>query len=475
MTNYLLIDFGTTSTKSATVDLDTGHFSTLQRHPSIPPDPGIGPGRHEVAVEAIYQRFDEICRSQWSRTPSGYAGIVICSEMHGFAVIDDGGAPLTPYVSWLDARCLEHLSGATTYSRLVETLGPRFKAITGMKPRSGFPLMNLTHLALETARFTDHGYVVSLPGWLATAADRSRGADFSGPPAEHPTLLAGMGLFDVSTSRASTELADAVRSLSGFTPVLGETAASSTISGQWQGPDSAVPIFAGVGDHQCSVLGSALTPRVDANLNLGTGSQLAAIDRPVDEPDVELRPYFDGSRLTAITHIPAGRGLAEYVGFLGDVAGRDAGEFWQLLSGLGVEDWESGSLDFDLSIFEGARNFSGGGGITGVVEGSLSLDNYLSSLLRSFVEQYVEVMAVFSDTGGLEQCILSGGIARNLPNLAVLLADRCRKSGLEIEVVGAATVDESLLGLRSLALIADGRARTYLEAQTSYGREAHFA
>ena len=108
MTRYLLIDFGTTSTKSALVDLDSSLFSDIQRHPAIPPG-GAPAGRHEVSLEAIARRFDEICCDYCERTrPELFAGIVICSEMGGFSVLDlePPHQPLTPYISWFDQRSL---------------------------------------------------------------------------------------------------------------------------------------------------------------------------------------------------------------------------------------------------------------------------------------------------------------------------------------------------------------------------------
>ena len=469
-TNYLLIDFGTTSTKSAQVDLSTGHFTNLQRHPAIPPDPTTPTTHHEIPLETIYSRFDQICRTQWDHT--SYSGILLCSEMHGFTVLSKQGLPLSPYVSWLDARSLDPVDGTSIYDVLVEKLGPRFKAITGMKPRSGFPLMNLAHLAHQREDLGESGFILSLPGWLAVAAERARGVDFAGPPPEHPTLLAGMALYDVEAAIAAPELADAVESLSGFRPELGRVGSSSTIAGHWQSPTATVPIYAGVGDHQCSVLGAAVAPHAMANLNLGTGSQVGVIDRRPADPDVETRPYFDGSRLYAITHIPAGRALAEYVDFLATVSDRTADEFWERLASLDAAACARASLTFDLSIFEGARHFIGGGSIAGIVEGSLTPDNYLASLLRSFVGQYVEALTIAAGDERLDRCVLSGGIARNLPHLADLLSTRCRESGLALEVAPAAALDESLLGLRSLALIAAGAAATYREAQKRFGRDA---
>ena len=46
---FLLIDFGTSSTKSALVDLDSGTFSAIRRHDAIPPEPAQT-GRYEVSL-----------------------------------------------------------------------------------------------------------------------------------------------------------------------------------------------------------------------------------------------------------------------------------------------------------------------------------------------------------------------------------------------------------------------------------------
>ena len=464
MAAYLLIDFGTTSTKSARVDLKTGIFSRLQRHPAIPLESGVASGHHEVPLQAIYQRFDSICREYCGAHE--VAGIVLCGEMHGFAVLDKGGRPLTPYVSWLDGRSLEPVHGGpSTYSAVVDALGPRFKQITGMRPRPGFPLMNLAHLARVSA-LPKSGFVVSMPGWLAIASEVERGARVVSPPPEHPTMLAGMALYDIETGSSSAELAEVVRELSGFTPVVGKPDAATAVAGHWQSPGGAVPIYVGVGDHQCSVLGAALPPGEGANINLGTGSQLAVIDRASDRDDVEIRPYFGDSLLYAVTHIPAGRALAEYMGFLADVAGGREDDFWEQLAAVDEREIEAATLAFDLSTFEGSRNYRGGGSVGDIVEGSLRLDNYLASLLKAFVDQYVEVLGLFDTQRQISRIVLSGGIARNLPNLSRLLA---RRSGYAVEP--AASLDESLLGLRNLALLADERARTYVEAQQHFGRE----
>ena len=532
MRPYLVIDFGTTSTKSALVDLDTGAFHDLQRHPSIPASPAPA-GHHEVPLAAIRARFDEICahylqpqhplppgRRRKEHHPSGerqlasgtgcpqrssprrqdvatrrpdggtadsaggerssprrqdvaVAGIVLCSEMHGFAVLDPvTRAPLTDYVSWLDARALEEVDGADTFSLVSDRLGPRFKQVTGMRPRPGFPLLNFTHLARQT-HLPDGALVVSLPAYLALAHESP-----DTPVVEHPTILAGMALYDVETNQLSTELLALIGELTGCTPTAGTPCPEGTVAGHWRAGDRAIPVYAGVGDHQCSVLGAGLTSGDSASLNLGTGSQVTVLDCPAPD-EAETRPYFDGRHLQTMTHIPAGRALAEYVGFLqrvAETAAPDADhtttapDFWAHLAELDETDVDAATLDIDLAIFEGARNFSGGGAIGGVTEGGLTPRNYLASLLRAFVDQYGQVLKLFDPQHRLERLVLSGGIARNLPNLTRLLT---RRTGYK--TAPAADLDESLLGLRTLALVADGRAPTCAEAQTLFGRDCALA
>jgi len=349
-----------------------------------------------------------------------------------------------------------------------------------MRPRPGFPLLNFTHLARQSSlgqgpALPDHPLLLSLPGYLSLCCEPA------GTPAlEHPTILAGMALYDVGTGQLSDELLDAVGELTGCRPSAGAPCGEGVAVGHWRCGDAAVPVYAGVGDHQCSVLGAGLTPGDCASLNLGTGSQVTVLDSPTaGAPDeAETRPYFDGRTLRTMTHIPAGRALAEYVGFLERVVrvaqpaaghSEDSGEstpFWDLLAQLTAADVDGASLEIDLSIFDGARNFSGGGAIARVTEGSLTPRHYLASLLRAFVDQYGEVLELFDPDHQLQRLVLSGGIARNLPNLPELLASRTGYTA-----AGAAQLDESLLGLRTLSLVADGRASTCIEAQARYGRQ----
>ena len=456
MTPYLLLDFGTTSTKSALVDLDTGAFTQPQSHPSIPAVDGRVE-QCEIPLLAIRERFLSICRHYYDDLKIPFQGIVICSEMHGFAVLDEDDEPLTHYINWKDGRCLEAIDGATTFDLISEKLGDAFRTVTGMPPRPGFALLNLVHQG-RAGKLPARGRVISLPGWLARCSGDARQQD-------HPTILAAMAFYDVRQKILSAELLDLARQLTGFTPLLDAPVQEGEIAGYWHHQTARIPIHVGVGDHQCSVLGAGLTGDDALSLNLGTGSQVSILDGKVDDPTVETRPYFDGHLLKTITGVPAGRALDAYIGFLDEVAVGQA-DFWTMLGELAVDDIQQADLDFDLGIFPGSRHYSTGGSITGIREGCFTLGNYLASLLRSFAGQYREIIAILDPGHRLSRCLLGGGIARNLPLLRDLIT-----SDAGYETLPAAPLDESLIGLRTLALIAAGHASTCSAAQSVFGRE----
>ena len=453
MTPYLLIDFGTTSTKSVLADLDSGAFSHLQRHPALPrleaPDQ-----RYEIDPGAIAARFDQICAAYADRAP--LAGIVVCAEMHGFVLVDGTGAPLSPYIGWLDNRSLEPLEDGAPFDRLSQRLGDAFKETTGMRPRPGFPLFNLLHLARSVA-LPPEVRVCSLPDWLALAAGEET-------QKAHPTMLTAMGFFEVETDQPADALLNALAEAGGPRCRFNQATRILEAAGYWRGRGGRVPLFVGVGDHQCAVLGAGNRPEASLSVNLGTGSQVTLIDRRVNNAEIETRPFFDGSFLQTISHIPAGRVLNEFIGFLEQA--NPQRDFWPLLAELDEAQILQAPLAFDLSLFAGARRYRGGGGVAGVNEGQWTVENYLAGLLKAFSGQYVEVLDIFDPDRRLPRCILSGGIAQKLPVLHRILQ---QQTGYE--VLPATALDESLLGLRTLALMADGRETAYGAAQDRFGRD----
>jgi xylulokinase len=72
------------------------------------------------------------------------------------------------------------------------------------------------------------------------------------------------------------------------------------------------PVFTPVGDQQASLLGVGLRED-EVAVNVGTGGQVARILREFSYgTHYQTRPYFEDLFLATITHLPAGRLVAEY-------------------------------------------------------------------------------------------------------------------------------------------------------------------
>lgn len=496
MTPYLLVDFGTSSTKSTVVDLDTGALARPLQHDTVRANAPAS-GRSEVPLDSVRTRFLDVCRRACDTLPVPLAGVQTCSEMHGFAVLDSTGAPLTPYIGWGDARCTEPIAGETTLDLVSRVLEPDFEGITGMRPRAGLALLNLIHLGRQ-GLLPREGHVVSLPGWLSRCTGGAVGID-------HPSLLASMAAFDVNRKVIAERLVTLVRDLGRFEAHFDAPARAGERAGRLQIGRARVPLHVGVGDHQCSVLGAGLVRPDALSLNLGTGSQVSVLAEsqrrngscapcvpsgpassqversgaevresspacgPADSQlHIERRPYFGDRILKTVTHVPAGRALSVFIRLLQEAAG-DRVDLWEKLTQLDARQVQAGDLTFDLRIFAGAGG-SETGSIGGIREDNLHAANYLASLLRCFCDQYPAVCRRLDPEMKLHRLLLGGGLARRLPAVKQLMQQR-----MGYQVRGAADLDESLLGLRALALVDAGRVSDPLAAWLAYGSECRFS
>ena len=459
MLNYLLVDFGTTNIKTALVDLDSGAFSRISSHASVANCATV-PGHYEVQLAALTERFLSICDEYDELPDAPFEGIVLCSEQGGFIVLSERDEPMTNYISWKDDRSLEPVAGVSSYSLIMERVGDDFKRITGWRPTPNQPIMNVTHIA-RTTGLGKQCKIVSIPEWLALCSGDSTHT-------AHNTMSHCLCFYDVEQGRFSPILVDLVDELTGTRCAFNPVAPAGTAAGYWHKNGRRVPIYVGIGDHQCSVLGACNAPHESISINTGTGSQVAVIDAAYPPAEAELRPYFDGHFLWALTRIPAGRALATFMGFLDDICHACGGtaNFWNILGEVGAEDVAQATLDFDLAVFPSAWRYQGGGKITNIGEGALTLKNYLASLLKTWAMQYPEIIKQFDPARQATRCILSGGVARRLSFAANILAEL---SGYE--TWPACALDESLLGLRTIALVASGRASSCLEAQEIFGRD----
>lgn len=454
MMNFLLIDFGTTRIKVAIVDIDTGKFSRIADFGHLP-NCSTQPMYQEISVSEMKSQFLSICSSYYALCDELISGIVVCSQMGGYVLVDKDNQPLTDYISWKDERSLTPIEGISSFEFLKQKMSSTFRQITGMKLRPSFPVASLMHMA-RNGELSQDCKAISIPELICTFSDGCANV-------VHPTMIANFGVYDIYQQKISETVVNLLNESASGKVRFNNIADETTPAGYWYSPNGkAVPIYAGVGDHQCTILGAGNISNQAMSINIGTGSQVAVIDFACDMAVVEQRPYFSGGMLSTITHIPAGRVLEEHVSFLEDVAkagGLTKQYFWDRLANVTPEQIVEADLLFDLASFKSAWGYTNGGQIRNITEGALNLDNYLAGLLKSFCLQYKQAIQYIDPDEKIGECILSG-LPRRLPNIKVVLGKILkRKMTLQDE-----REEEPLLGLRMLAIIAAGRANNYQQA-----------
>jgi|MDTA01.1.fsa_nt_gb sugar (pentulose or hexulose) kinase len=451
MSDFLLIDFGTTSTKSIRVDINTGIFSNPHSTNALR-NVAKYSSYHEFDMYEVKKRFEDICIDNYNLSP--FTGIIICSEMHGFSILDLNNRPITNYISWKDERSIEKIENKNSAFRdICNYWKDDFKKITGMTPRPGFMPMSLLHISRTNILPSDIR-IVDLPGWLSRSTGFATGH-------LHTSMLAGLGIYDINKNMIAENLISWLSDKIGSRIHLDKPEEIPAVSGYWQ----KIPIYVGVGDHQCSLLGAGLVDDGALSINIGTGAQISTLNSNKFPEESELRPFLFDQYLKTITHVPGGRALATYVNFIQQLTGPHF-NIWEDLSNLDVKSIEEGSLFFQFSTFSSARGYKDGGAISHITEETLNIENYLNSLLRSFAEQYIEMTKFFDPNMTHHSLIISGGISRRLPALVEFI-----QRNTDYNVIGATDVDESLLGLRTIALLISGCAKDIQSAKEYFGAD----
>lgn len=392
----LLIDFGASRVKSGIVRDDAKEVCDIRVFEPCPPQTTDN-GKFEVSATALSNLFTGILMEY--RTSYAVDRILICSEMHGFALLDAENRPVSDYVSWKDERDAQ--ADQSAYRSLTSTITPDdYLSTTGMTCTPSMPVVNL--LRILTERNLAFAKVVSLPELIIALA---------GKPADRgqETLTAGIGLYDINRHEPFTRLIDFIQETTNTSVALNAvTRDGLDIAGEVNG----IPVYTAVGDLQAALLGADNNAST-VSLNLGTGSQVTCIGLlKKNTSELEVRPFFQGLQAQTITHIPSGRMLNAYIGFLESV--NPHADFWSMLSQVSLDEMLQAPLLFELGVFRSAWRYSGGGRIERIGERNLTVDSYLRSLLKAYVDQYVAALPLFGDIKN-RTVIMSGGIPGKLP------------------------------------------------------------
>ena len=358
--------------------------------------------------------------------------IFVCSEMHGFILLNDRGCPITNYISWKDERSLlKDRNGKTSFETITSQLGQHFQRVTGMQARPCYPLFNI-HKLLRDNQIAS-ARVCTLPDFLCTISGFSENLC-------HSTMAAGLGFYNIYKKSIDDDIVKCVSKTTKleFPTVTDEIAVGGYVVHKQQ----KIPVYIGVGDHQCAVLGAG-NSEATISVNLGTGSQVSVISKC--NVAQEQRPFFFNQYLSVITHIPSGRALNVFCNFLRAL--NPQFDFWGKLASIDLSMMQQATLDISLTLFESAWLFEQYGNIGGIRENNFTVENFLSSLFKSYIMQYVRAIQSICPFPTDKTILISGGIGTKLPNIALALSHYTKVPAQ----VDKNLIDETLHGLMKLA------------------------
>ena len=163
-----------------------------------------------------------------------------------------------------------------------------------------------------------------------------------------------------------------------------------------------------LGDTDC-VMRSKQLEADQVIVNLGTGSQII-------------------SNNEILSFIPSGRMFNVFYKFFKPL-NLDIFENFKQLS---VDDLNKSDLIFDLSVFPQAKNFVDYGKILNINEYNFNLENFISSLMKNYLDQYINYLiemnpSVIYLTGGISQKIpvIFEYFEQKLPDKKIILDSDC--------------------------------------------------
>jgi len=406
--NVLLVDFGASRVKAVLWSLDQNRCLDSYNVPS--PSPIFGK-KGEVEVNPYH--YVNIWHNIFTvMNKYGIDETWICSEMHGFIIVDFNGKAITNYISWKDSR--GSIKGIEKEKFLTET---------GMRLCPGLPIVTLKQLNKQN-KLPNNFHILTLVDFLLWAD----GNYFT----SNETLLAGTGLYSIKT-RNWHPLLFKLADLDINNVILSPITSINKPLGN-------VDIFGGVGDLQAAINGANIKEN-SILVNLGTGSQIIIPSNYKDSsiigsPTTEKRIGVNGEVFSAITHIPCGRALDVFANFLGHTL------FWNWFAVLESRQILKSKIEIIMNVF------TSGGFICNIKEKNFTQRTFMEGLALSWLKQYTRLIEDLDPQNVYKRIYVSGGLSRRLPFIKPVLE---ALSGREVQLVKPITGEETLDGLLKLA------------------------
>lgn len=306
------VDLGTTKITSIAVDASSGAMLAVgyaANDANVTSDADRARGHSEWRVDLIIAaalRCLSNVTDQLGSRSRDIAAVGITGQQHGMLLIDAKTfQPLTPLINWQDRRALQPMpDGTMTWLQAArDAIGPTAWKETGCWLHPGFMAVTLFELMKRHQLPSNCRALFIMDYFVACLTGR--------PPVTEPSCAGSSGVYDVRTRQWNNAAIDSLglpRSL--FPEIQEANRRVGVVTDQQAGATgipAGTPVFAPIGDHQASFLGSVASRRDSVLINVGTGAQVAVYTEEFEfEPPIELRPCPCGGNLLSNVGLAGG-------------------------------------------------------------------------------------------------------------------------------------------------------------------------
>lgn len=433
---YLGIDIGSSFIKGAVLDLDGLSLRHTERVRFPRPIGGLEPVFREFDPLEIVAAVRTLLERLLRHAPEA-GGVLMCGQLHGFALTHEDGRPASNFIAWQDQRALLPMPGGSGsyYDEINRLVTRDERRELGNEPLPGVTLSLLFWLARNGALPRRPAIAAALPCFII--------ANLCGQaPKSDVTHGHGHGALNIET----LDWHHAVIEKLGLGGVRWpEIVAQGAVVGEWRTGTRTLPFFAPVGDYHCSQVG-ALLDEDELSVNISTGSAVIRIADGCETGDYQTRPWFDGRYLKTITHLPAGRALnalLRLLGELGAAQGSKPDAPWDYILAE-AERVTASELRIDPAFY--FSSMGSRGSIMNLREENMTVGHVFHAAFAGMADNYARCAVRISPQRDWRRLVFSGGVALKNPLLRRLI---CARLGEAHRL--AFSDEDTLVGLLVLA------------------------
>ncbi len=354
--------------------------------------------------------------------------IYFSSQMHGFVLFDENYNNISDFITW---------KNSSSNNILNNSLFDNFY-LTGLKKRNDLPINNLNEYIINNNLKNMKLYIKHITEAILDIESIKKSKC-------HSTMACGTGFYDIFNKKYIDSHIKYFKDKYNIDLIFDSVIDTLDISGNIDFNNNKITFYTGIGDFQASLYGCGL----DNNsliINMATGSQIAKIininindvyNKNIDYlSQYSFRPYFNDTYLQCFTHIPSGRFLNIFVNFFKELNI----DLWKYFEDINIEDINNSPLNISTNIFS-----INGISINCITENNFFIKELVISIIKNYVNQYIDIIKNNFNMSNINKILLSGGIPKKIGVIKKIIEKEFNK-----EVIINDIDDDSLFGVKKL-------------------------